>query len=238
MNPQRHRSHSFIARLLVVAVLPLVSVHTGCGIGLRSDLHVAGFASAAPASGPSADNGVNPQQAKSMLDCAKLTDTSTKLRCFDRVKAQPPPAVDSNAPLPRSVDREYPFNQSRAAESERISPATEPTPDAPRSKKQPAEILSDYEVEVVRQLGKEMRPEEYPPRARERGIGGTVRALLRIGADGGITDATVASSSGNDELDRYVVRKLAALRLPPIPLELRARAFAVQIPVRFAIRTN
>ena len=209
-------------------------------IGVLCDLHVTGFASAAPEIGPSVNKGfgVDAQQARSMLDCAKLTDVATKLRCFDRVKAQRPAAVDSNAPLPPRAGVGPSSDHSRDVNGERTSSAIEPTQVAPRSKKDPAEILSDYEVEVVRQLGKEMRPEEYPPRARERGIGGTVRALLRIGADGGITDATVAISSGNDELDRYVVRKLTALRLPPIPLELRARAFAVQIPVKFALRNR
>jgi len=98
--------------------------------------------------------------------------------------------------------------------------------------------LADYALEVARQLGKEMLPEEYPVRARENGIGGTVEALLRIGADGGIADVTVERSSDNDELDRYVIDKLSKLRLPRVPPAFRARAFAVSIPVKFAVRKN
>ena len=95
-----------------------------------------------------------------------------------------------------------------------------------------------YALEVVRQLGKEMHPGEYPVRAREQGIGGTVQTFLHIGADGRIADVTVANSSGNDDLDHYVIGKLAKLRLPQVPGEFRGRAFTVYVPVKFAVRKN
>src|SRR5262249_43126818 len=101
------------------------------------------------------------------------------------------------------------------ASSARQSAALAPALVTPKSKKKhPGEILSDYALEVVRQLGKEMHPGEYPVRAREQGIGGTVQTFLHIGADGRIADVTVANSSGNDDLDHYVIGKLAKLRLP------------------------
>jgi len=169
-----------------------------------------------------------------MLDCARLTDVAKKLRCFDRAKSNAPhvgepkkpsqPQADSGPKLDRSLD-----TNRTASDAAVISKS---------KKKTPAEILSDYGMEVVRQLGKEMRAEEYPVHAREQGIGGMVHALLHIGTDGRIADATVASSSGNAELDQYVVDKLSRLRLPQIPVEFRARAFAVPIPVKFAVRSN
>jgi len=48
----------------------------------------------------------------------------------------------------------------------------------------------------------------------------------------------VASSSGNSELDQYVIDKLSNLRLQHVPLEFWAREFTVPIPVTFAVRKN
>jgi TonB family protein len=190
--------------------------------------------SSALAVGPNASDDRVVSLDEPMLDCARLTDVAKKLKCFDRAKSNAPhvvepkkqsqPQADSGPKLDRSLD-----TNRTASDALVISKS---------KKKTPAEILSDYGMEVVRQLGKEMRAEEYPVHAREQGIGGMVHALLHIGTDGRIADATVASSSGNVELDQYVVDKLSRLRLPQIPLEFRARAFAVPIPVKFAVRSN
>jgi TonB family protein len=178
------------------------------------------------------------RQPDPMLDCARLTDLSKKLRCFDRVKSSSPAVAEPDRPSQRQLGRQ-PMGGSLEANRAGTSSAMDSAPIASRSKKKDsAEILSDYALEVVRQLGKEMLPEEYPVHAREHGIGGTVQALLRIGADGGIADVTVARSSDNEELDHYVVDKLSNLRLPRVPAEFRARAFAVLIPVKFAVRKN
>ena len=204
-------------------------------------MHFARSALAAPESRAPAESvlSLDARQPESMLSCARLTDVARKLICFDRVKSSTPDVRESKKPSQRQVDSEPKLDRSRDANRAGTSSVIDSAPVAPRSKKkEPAEVLSDYAVEVVRQLGKEMRPEEYPIHAREQGIGGTVHALLRIGADGGIADATVAASSGTDELDQYVVDKLSHLRLPPIPAEFRAHAFTVQIPVKFAVRNN
>ncbi len=193
--------------------------------------------SSALAAPPSVD-ALKLSQSDSMLDCAKLTDLTKKLRCFDRVKSRRPDVADPKKPSQRQVDRR-PVNESPEANRPGTSSVNDSALVAPSSKKKDsAEILSAYALEVARQLGKEMLPEEYPAHARELGIGGTVEALLRIGADGGIADVTVARSSDNEELDHYVVDKLSKLRLPRVPAEFRTRAFAVLIPVKFAVRKN
>jgi periplasmic protein TonB len=203
------------------------------------------FASLACAAEPAVNASPSEMQlAESMLDCARLTDTAKKLKCFDRVKPNAPgitqpshPPQRATAPAPR-VERAGEPNL--ASPSAARSPAVaDPAPIAFRSKKKdPSEILSDYSMECVRQLGKEMHPEEYPVRARAQGIGGTVRSVMRIGPDGRIADVTVASSSGNHDLDQYVIDKLSRLRLPQVPPEFWAREFTVQIPVTFAVRKN
>ncbi len=193
--------------------------------------------SSALAAPPSVD-ALKLSQSDSMLDCAKLTDLTKKLRCFDRVKSRSPDVADPKKPSQRQVDRR-PVDESPEANRLGTSSVNDSAFIAPSSKKKDsAEILSAYALEVARQLGKEMLPEEYPAHARELGIGGTVEALLRIGADGGIADVTVARSSDNQELDHYVVDKLSKLRLPRVPTEFRTRAFAVLIPVKFAVRKN
>ena len=208
-----------MTRLLLIAVL--------------QNVHPVSSALAAP---PSVD-ALKVSQSDSMLDCAKLTDLTKKLRCFDRVKSRSPVA-DPKKPSQRQVDRR-PVDESPEANRLGTSSVNDSAFIAPSSKKKDsAEILSAYALEVARQLGKEMLPEEYPVHARALGIGGTVEALLRIGADGGIADVTVARSSDNDELDHYVVDKLSKLRLPRVPAEFRTRAFAVLIPVKFAVRKN
>lgn len=216
-------------------------------IGVLPDSGFVGPALAAQPAGARTSDGtmvsLDVHQPESMLDCARLTDVAKKLRCFDRAKSSAPDVAEPEQRSQRQADGEP---QTRSLDTDRTgSPssrepaAIDSAPGVPKSKKKaPAEILSDYVMEVVRQLGKEMRPEEYPAHAREQGIGGTVHALLHIGTDGRVADTTVASSSGNDELDQYVVDKLSRLRLPRIPPEFRARAFAVQIPVKFAVRGN
>jgi len=216
--------------LLLVAVLLCL---TSIGVAVAAE------------SAPGAGNlTTEARQSESMLDCAKLTDTKTKLRCFDRVKADAVGAAQPTKPLQRQPDVE-PRAERSVQPNNAISPSAgqsttiDSAPLTVRSKRKTAtEILSDYAMEVVRQLGKEMHPEEYPARPRQQGIGGTVHSLVRIGTDGRVAGVTVASSSGNSELDQYVIDKLSNLRLPHVPLEFWAREFTVPIPVTFAVRKN
>jgi protein TonB len=93
-------------------------------------------------------------------------------------------------------------------------------------------------LEIARQLGKAMSPDEYPARARAEGAGGTAQMLLKIGADGKLLDVSVVSSSGHDELDQYAAGKLTRLKLPRVPSEFRGRALSIQIPVTFAVHKS
>lgn len=55
----------------------------------------------------------------------------------------------------------------------------------------------------------------YPPEAIRLGLEGEVRLLLTLAADGTITDASVAASSGHELLDQAAVHAARALaRLP------------------------
>jgi serine protease Do len=129
-------------------------------------------------------------------------------------------------------------DQSHTATATGEAVAIAPLPSAPKRKKtDDNDALSRFALDVARQLGKEMRADtEYPARARAEGAGGTVQVLLRISADGKLSDVKIASSSGNDDLDRYACDKVANLQMPMVPAEFRSRAFTVQIPVTFAVR--
>lgn len=112
-------------------------------------------------------------------------------------------------------------------------------PSAPKRKRtEDNDALPRFALDVARQLGREMKREEYPRRALEEGAGGTAKMLLRISADGKLSDVMVASSSGNDELDQYARDNIANLELPRVPPEFQSRAFTVVIPVMFAVRSS
>ncbi len=51
----------------------------------------------------------------------------------------------------------------------------------------------------------------YPPEAIRLGLEGEVRLLLTLAADGTITDASIAASSGHDLLDQAALRAARAL---------------------------
>jgi periplasmic protein TonB len=51
-----------------------------------------------------------------------------------------------------------------------------------------------------------VKDSDYPPRAAEAGISGTVSVIYRVGVDGRASDCSVTASSGNVELDEATCR--------------------------------
>lgn len=71
----------------------------------------------------------------------------------------------------------------------------------------------------------------YPPDALEQGIQGEVIVLIKLDAQAGIVDVSVASSSGSQSLDEAALRAVRNLR------RIRgAGAAKILFPVRFEIR--
>jgi len=94
-----------------------------------------------------------------------------------------------------------------------------------------ADGLRQYRLALAREA---RRFKRYPERAMLAGIGGTAQVRIDIAADGGVLDARLAGSSGNDSLDAAavaMVRQAAPRAL--LPETLRGRAFPVTLPVIF-----
>lgn len=94
-----------------------------------------------------------------------------------------------------------------------------------------ADGLRQYRLALAREA---RRFKRYPERAMLAGIGGTAQVRIDVAADGGVRDARLAGSSGNDSLDAAAVammRQAAPRAL--LPETLRGRAFPVTLPVIF-----
>ena len=62
--------------------------------------------------------------------------------------------------------------------------------------------------------------------------------MLEIGPDGLLKGVTVTKSSGYSVLDDRAVSKIREIRLPNVPDELRERAFSVDVPFKFSLKTR
>ncbi|MBL8733568.1 MAG: energy transducer TonB [Planctomycetes bacterium] len=81
---------------------------------------------------------------------------------------------------------------------------------------QPAAAAAQAEVLPSPIAGHNLPP-SYPWVAWRRGIEGTVLVQLTIAADGSVTQTTVATSSGNAQLDDAALTALRAWRFAPAP---------------------
>jgi TonB family protein len=60
--------------------------------------------------------------------------------------------------------------------------------------------------------------------------------LVKVGADGKVTDVSVSRSSGHRSLDDEAVERVrSVLPLPKAPSDLRGRAFSIQVPISFKL---
>jgi protein TonB len=100
------------------------------------------------------------------------------------------------------------------------------------------EALKLYTIDVYRAIGRAVSQGDYPREARERGWQGLTKVRVKIGADGATEDVTVSQSSGYSMLDDIAVSKVRTVPLPEIPKDLRDRAFTLDVPFRFKLRTD
>jgi protein TonB len=115
--------------------------------------------------------------------------------------------------------------------------AVAPLPALPRRAKADEDAaIRRFAREISRALGKEMSEQDYPRLARDRGWQGTAELRLQIGTDGKLKNVSVLNSSGYEVLDQRAIEKVNGLRMPRVPSEIRARAFTVRIPIKFALR--
>lgn len=85
--------------------------------------------------------------------------------------------------------------------------------------------LQQWEARVER-IGNQ----NYPEEARRQNLGGQLRLLVSIYADGRIREAQLLSSSGHAELDEAAIRILnLAAPFAPLPESLRAETEVLEI---------
>lgn len=75
----------------------------------------------------------------------------------------------------------------------------------------------------------------YPRLARRRGLEGLTVLLLQVAADGRVTSARVAESSGHAILDEAALAAVRAWRLTPATEDGRAIADTIRVPMRFRL---
>lgn len=78
-------------------------------------------------------------------------------------------------------------------------------------------------------------PPEYPRRALEAGIEGTVLVRVILSAEGGIMDVLVHQSSGHASLDAAALKAVRAWSFMPAQRDGKAIPAVVQLPVRFKL---
>lgn len=118
-------------------------------------------------------------------------------------------------------------------------PESEP---APNAKSQPALSSSQkrtqqrYLAELMRWLAKHRN---YPPQLKKAKIEGTTKVRFTIRRDGHISDASVAESSGNAELDAAALGVLALANPgPKFPRKLPRDSFTLTLPIEFSLITE
>lgn len=79
------------------------------------------------------------------------------------------------------------------------------------------------------------RPPEYPRRAQEAGIEGTVIIRARVNASGNVSDASVQQSSGNASLDAAALKAVRGWAFVAAVRDGQSIDSIVQVPVHFKL---
>ncbi|MEK6351973.1 MAG: TonB family protein [Burkholderia cenocepacia] len=148
----------------------------------------------------------------------------------------------SRAPSPRTVEAApqetpKPAEPRPAAPAPTPHPAPEAAPAQPVAQPAPGPNLLDAPKQIsageLKQLGCQMPRPDYPAKARRLQQEGTVVVHLSIGADGAVTSARVAQSSGSPLLDAAAVAAIRAGRCHPYETAGIARSVEATQPIAF-----
>lgn len=109
----------------------------------------------------------------------------------------------------------------------------------PEVKEEPDEPPEPPHVPVITPVGGTRgcasKLDYYPPEAREQGLEGTVKVKIQVSADGNVTGATIAKSSGHSILDESVLSKIYDCNLEPAEKDGVPISSKAIIPVRFKL---
>lgn len=154
-----------------------------------------------------------------------------------------PPVLSSRAPSNRAVDRPLPDPIKPAQPAPPPAPTTtaatmpsSPQPAAPAQAAPTPNLLEapkQISAGELRQLGCQIPRPEYPAKARRLEQEGTVVVSLTIGADGAVSAARIAQSSGSPLLDEAALASIRAGHCQPYTTGGIARVVQATQPVAF-----
>ncbi len=156
------------------------------------------------------------------------------------IEAPPPEhqAVVAAGSVGRSTESDPSWSEGDAQVSE-VSVQHDPPAPAVIAPPRPVSVASRTEAalkfrhELLQHIA---RFEQYPVRAKSKGVEGTVQVLFRLRRDGRVLDAQVMRSSGETDLDVEAIATLyRAEPLPSIPGEMPDE-LRVLLPIAFSLR--
>jgi protein TonB len=149
------------------------------------------------------------------------------------LQAEPQQTLERRAPQ-LAAPAERPPEVRQPVKQEPIIEARAQPPAPKRNIAEERAAIERFAREISKQF--DVSERDYPRLARDRRWQGTTHLLLNIKPDGKLGEVSVATSSGYEILDRRALELLNKVKLPALPPEIQSRAFAVRVPVRFALR--
>ena len=144
----------------------------------------------------------------------------------------PPPPQTSKLPEREALNiQDAPASNIPAAQPPNL-PAAEPPPAQPPLPPAPAPIQA--RIDAPPRPLKAIRP-EYPKASRQRGEEGDVVVVLSINAQGHVDSASVAESSGYQELDAAAIRAANKARFSPAKRGRTAVASEARVTITFRL---
>jgi len=137
-----------------------------------------------------------------------------------------PPATAENPATAATVGHDS------AAPSARETPA--PIRRDPAARQMTEEqALHTLELDLSRNVGKQINEADFPEEARRWNWSGTTLVQVLMGADGSMKEISVRKTSGFRTLDEQALRVVRRSPVPPVPERLRGREVAVTVPIGF-----
>ena len=159
------------------------------------------------------------------------------------IASAPPPAAPPESPeMPHATEAERgPLAATQAPDSAQVSSAS-PVPDVTPSQ---APNQSENENRVGETTAQRVLPQVitarrvapiYPATSRRRSEEGDVVLDVLVGADGRVTQITVAGSSDFERLDKAAVAAVQQWRFVPGRVAGEPQAMRLRVPIRFQLR--
>ena len=159
------------------------------------------------------------------------------------IASAPPPAAPPESPeMPPATEAERgPLAATQAPDSAQVSSAS-PVPDVTPSQ---APNQSENENRVGETTAQRVLPQVitarrvapiYPATSRRRSEEGDVVLDVLVGADGRVTQITVAGSSDFERLDKAAVAAVQQWRFVPGRVAGEPQAMRLRVPIRFQLR--